>query len=157
MTLGAEHNPTPAAIRDAGEGDGPRIAEALGESLEVPAIEPDADPQDRVWLAEDGDSALVGLVGLRMVRAHSAEIHDLWVHPERRGQGVGVQLMQACLGYCRDHGVLKTVLQADENQTAAIHLFQKVGFMLARSRPATGGNRLEFYMDLYHDGTSDSG
>jgi len=157
MMSEAEHNPTPASIRDAAGSDGPRIAEAIGASLEVPAIKPDADPQSRVWLAEDGDSALIGLVGLRMVRDHSAEIHDLWVHPDRRGQGVGVQLMEACLGYCRDHGVLKTVLQADENQTAAIHLFQKVGFMLARSRPATGGDRLEFYMDLYHDGAGDGG
>jgi len=156
MTPESEQNPTPATIRDAGQDDATRIAEAIGARLTVPEVRSDADPQDRLWLAEDEGAALIGLVGLRMVRDHSAEIHDLWVHPERRGQGVGVRLMEACLGYCRDHGVLKTVLQADENQTAAIHLFQKVGFMLARSRPATGGERLEFYMDLYHgDGGGD--
>lgn len=110
-----------------------------------------------MWVAEleDGDCP-VGLVGLRMVQDHSAEIHDLWVCPESRGHGVGVRLMETCLGYCRDHGVLKTMLHAEDNQTAAIHLFQKVGFLLARQRPSGSGERLEFYMDLYRDENSDA-
>jgi mycothiol synthase len=104
-----------------------------------------------VWLASRADAPVVGLVGLRMSGQHAGEIHDLWVSPERRGQGIGVQLMQACLGYCRDHGVLKTLLEVEGDQTAAIQLFEKVGFLLARSRKARAGERLEFYMDLYRD------
>ena len=102
-----------------------------------------------------GADAPVGMVGLKMVQDHTAEIHDLWVCEDCRGCGVGVRLMETCLGYCQDHGVLKTLLHAEDNQTAAIQLFQKVGFLLARQRPSGAGERLEFYMDLYRDEPSD--
>jgi len=146
-------DPSALKIREACADDAPALAKALGRAIEVPGPPSDGlEPSSRVWLAElDGGDIPAGLVGLRMVQDHAAEVHDLWVCPESRGHGVGVRLMETCLGYCRDHGVLKTLLHAEDNQTAAIRLFQKVGFLLARQRPAGSGERLEFYMDLYRD------
>ncbi len=137
-------------IRRAGPGDAEPVRAALGRTIVLPPPA-EEDPCDRVWIAGCGDEPVVGLVGLRLKGNHSGEIHDLWVSPERRGRGVGVKLMQACLGYCRDHGVLKTLLEVEGDQTAAIQLFEKVGFLLARSRKGKAGERLEFYMDLYRD------
>jgi|GEM_PF-2990899 len=142
---------TPIAIRYAETGDGEAIRAAIGREIPCPPVS-DADPCDRLWLAHEPDGReVVGLVGLRMSGPHAGEIHDLWVAPGRRGEGIGVRLMQACLGYCRDHGVLKTLLEVEEGQTAAIGLFEKVGFLLARARRAPAGERLEFYMDLYRN------
>ena len=150
-------DPNALKIRDACADDARALADALGRAIAVPEIIEGADqPCDRLWLAElKGNDAPVGMVGLKMVQDHTAEIHDLWVCEDCRGHGVGVRLMETCLGYCQDHGVLKTVLHAEDNQTAAIHLFQKVGFLLARQRPAGVGERLEFYMDLYRDDLGD--
>lgn len=158
MALTETDTPAPVNIRYATPDDTQTLVSVLGLDVPIPAAvseEVSQDPRDRVWLAECADgSGVVGLVGLRMIQTHSGEIHDLWVAPEHRGRGVGVQLMEACLGYCRDHGVIKTLLHAEENQTAAIHLFKKVGFLLARSKEIQGGSRLEFYQDLYHEDTN---
>ncbi len=151
-------DPSALGIRDARAADAEPLGRLLGRGFEVAEPPSDAlDPYSRAWIAElAGDDDPIGVVGLRMVQDHAAEIHDLWVCPERRGHGVGVRLMETCLGYCRDHGVLKTLLHAEGDQTAAINLFQKVGFLLARQRPAGKGERLEFYMDLYRDEPGES-
>lgn len=152
MNPHAPQDRPPVTIRDALPADGGMVERALGQAVEIPAAGSE-HPSDRMWVACEMEDSTVcaGTVGLRMTGAHAGEIHHLWVRPERRGLGVGVVLMEACLGYCRDHGVLKTLLEVEEGQTEAIRLFQKVGFLLARSRKVSSGQRLEFYMDLYRD------
>jgi ribosomal protein S18 acetylase RimI-like enzyme len=71
-------------------------------------------------------------------------IHELWVEPEWRRQGVARQLMQAALDLFRQAGVHQARLDSATANSAAQRLFAACGFrpsmteMLAELEPPTG-------------------
>jgi ribosomal protein S18 acetylase RimI-like enzyme len=77
------------------------------------------------FLAE-ADGALVGRLN---VEDHwgCAELGML-VHPDHRGRGVGIALMDACLGWCRDRGCHKVALDVFPHNEPAIALYRRFGF-----------------------------
>lgn len=48
--------------------------------------------------------------------------------PDYRGQGLGSQLMERCLKWCRDHSCHKITLEVWPHNRAAIRLYEKFGF-----------------------------
>lgn len=55
-------------------------------------------------------------------------LEELYVVPERRGQGIGRGLMDAALGLAREHGAAGMEVVTGENDTAARALYESVGF-----------------------------
>ncbi|MDG2424489.1 MAG: GNAT family N-acetyltransferase [Phycisphaerales bacterium] len=102
------------------------------------------------WVAESTQQ-VVGMIGVQCVGDEIAEIRRLRVHGDFRRRGIGTDLLNHALQFCRKRDYVKIVLEVRVERDPAIHLFEKAGFFLARSRESDGHKTLDFYVDLYTD------
>ncbi len=102
------------------------------------------------WIADATDD-VVGMIGVQEIRDDVAEVRRLRVEEGHRRLGVGTSLMEHAIGFCRDHGYVKIVLDVRIERGPAIELFKKFGFFHSRTRETEGHKLLEFYVDLYNE------
>ena len=74
----------------------------------------------KVHPAEDGGSTPVG------------EVYAVGVHPKAQGLGLGKALTLAGLQYLRERGLDEVMLYVDGDNTAAIRLYERLGFTTSR-------------------------
>lgn len=55
-------------------------------------------------------------------------IHDFVVHPQHRGQGAGLFLLNAIAGYARENNFCRINLEVREDNDKAMNLYRKFGF-----------------------------
>jgi mycothiol synthase len=67
------------------------------------------------------------------------EIYVIGVDPDLHGRGLGRQLTLAGLDWLADHGITTATLYVDAGNTAAVHLYEKLGFEPHRTRYAFAG------------------
>ncbi|WP_299573269.1 N-acetyltransferase [uncultured Williamsia sp.] len=53
----------------------------------------------------------------------------LWTHPDHRGRGVGAAVIVALMQAARDGGCDRVYLQVEQDNTAAIRLYRRLGFV----------------------------
>ncbi len=142
------------AVRRAGVAD----AEALGRLMDVFNAEYDepspgpaafADRLRELLAAADGDTAALvagdgpdGFAVLRFrpslySRALECYLAELYVVPDRRGQGLGRALLEAAIELARAQGADRMDLGTSEDDVAARALYEKLGFT-NRERPPDG-------------------
>lgn len=68
-------------------------------------------------------------------RALECYLAELYVVPERRGQGLGRALMEAAIQLARDAGADYMHLGTSEDDTAARHLYESLAFSNREGRP----------------------
>lgn len=142
------------AVRRAGVAD----AEALGRLLHDFNAEYDepspgpaafAERLRELLAAADGDTAPLvagdgpdGFAILRFrpslySRALECYLAELYVVPDRRGQGLGRALLEAAIALARDQGADRMDLGTSEDDVAARALYEKLGFT-NREQPPDG-------------------
>lgn len=67
-----------------------------------------------------------------------AQIEDLFVLPDQRRRGCGSRLVQSVVCRAREHGCRLIVLNTNEQNTSALHLYTKIGFIAEQSRWESG-------------------
>lgn len=77
-------------------------------------------------VAESGDQIVGYAVGTMF--GPEGYIVSIAVHPERRRLGLGRQLMEAMLGALREAGTTQVALHVSIHNTAAIRLYESLGF-----------------------------
>lgn len=105
---------------------------------------PDAWSEDFFWMqaaspsvflaaayAEDG---LAGFAGLS-ISGREAEILTIATHPNIRGRGAGRLLLQSLLDTARARGVEAVYLEVRSDNTAALGLYESLGFVVLHTRP----------------------
>ncbi len=102
------------------------------------------------WVAEH-DGRVVGMIGVGSDEPDTAEVRRLRVLPPLQGRGIGTKLLETALGHCRKHGYLKVRLDTRFEKSAAVDMFDRVGFQHHRSRTVHEKDLLEFYLDLYRE------
>ncbi len=104
------------------------------------------NPHSATWVAEEGDQ----LIGFAIVEwapppsALVAYLQTLEVVPDRRGQGIGSELLRHVEESARAANAGSIWLHVDSENPAAIHLYQSHGYVgrgreehyYARNRPA---------------------
>jgi branched-chain amino acid aminotransferase len=112
-----------ARVREASLGEVPAVAAAvesllveLGgrrptpEEMEAEVRAAIEDPQVGTMLVAESAGGIVGVLGASFTRAIHvpgpyAVIQDLWVHPDWRSRGVGAELVEAIVVFCRERGI----------------------------------------------------
>ncbi len=80
-------------------------------------------------VAQDAD----GLVGFHWTKLHPdalGEVYVLGVHPRAAGRGLGGVLLDAGLAHLRERGCTHVVLYVDADNTAAVRLYERAGFVI---------------------------
>ena len=99
------------------------------------------------------DDEIVGMIGVQHLGEECAEIRRLRVRPSFRRSGIGSLLMGSAMAFCKQHGILKVILDVRIERAPAIALFEKFGFSHAKTREIDDRKLLDFYLNLYNDPT----
>lgn len=84
-------------------------------------------PRGRLLIAEH-EGIAVGCIAMRPHDDTTAELKRLYVRPSSRGTGAGRLLCEAMLAVARGIGYRRIVLDTVKTMTAAIHLYESLGF-----------------------------
>jgi phosphinothricin acetyltransferase len=154
------------AVRDAREADLAAMLEIYNDAvLTTTAVydyKPRSDEQQAAWfaakreqelpvlVAEDGAS-VVGFASYGPFRPWPAYLHSvensLYVAPDRRGQGIGSQLLPALIQRAAGRGLHTMIAGIDATNAASLRLHAKFGFeRVAEFREV--GWKFERWLDL---------
>lgn len=87
--------------------------------------------------AEDDNGNVIGYIGMYVMKPEG-EITNVAVSKDVRGRGTGEALVAAMQQWATEHGVERIVLEVRVSNAAAIHVYEKKGFV-------TIGARKSFY------------
>jgi ribosomal protein S18 acetylase RimI-like enzyme len=91
-----------------------------------------------VFLVAEQGGAVVG-EGVALVRQHrggqSGRIYSLAVHPDSRGQGIGEALLRSMVDTLASRGVRRVYLEVDQDNAAALRLYERWGFSRSGTLP----------------------
>jgi len=130
------------------------VAETLREFGFEPDPELDHDLDDpgatytALWVAVDGDE-VVGSVALRDLGDGAVQLKRMYLRPDRRGHGLGKQLLALALDWARANGMRSVRLDTSERMVAAQRLYEANGFERVRGdAPRQGQCRLLYELRL---------
>ena len=106
------------------------------------------DERHHFWVAEH-HGHVVGMIGVASDEPHTAEIRRLRVQQDHQETALAALLLETALAHCKHHGYLKVRLDTRFERSAALDLFEKVGFQHTRTVTSHGKDIIEFYLDLY--------
>ena len=99
-----------------------RVQQFVADGLEKDAVQ---------FVALDGER-VVGWADIFPDWAHAVSHRGhvgMGVHPHYRGRGLGTRLLSACLDKARAQGLTRIELEVRADNTHAIHLYRKLGFV----------------------------
>ena len=79
-------------------------------------------------VAEDGGK-ICGTCGVKADGSEIAILRRFFVDPATRGQGVGKQLLEASLAFCREKNFQEVIIRTSTSMTQAIRLCESLGFV----------------------------
>ncbi|MCI4326472.1 MAG: GNAT family N-acetyltransferase [Thermoplasmata archaeon] len=93
---------------------------------------------ETIVLVEPVDGSFAGMVGA--FSAGGAKVlWGMWVRPEHRHRGVGVALLEAVLGWCREAASHEPVrLDVNPSQSSAVRLYERHQFRFTGDERALG-------------------
>ncbi|XP_016432082.1 probable N-acetyltransferase CML3 [Sinocyclocheilus rhinocerous] len=72
----------------------------------------------------------------------SLEVFELVVSFNQRRKGLGTQLVERAVEFCKEQGLSRVIVEISSLQTAAISLFRKLGFIVTSVNSNTHSNHL---------------
>lgn len=85
------------------------------------------------YLVAEIDGAVVAYAGAWII-FDEAHITNVAVLPERRGQSLGEKIMREMIAYTAGRDVVSMTLEVRPSNTAAVRLYEKLGFVRAGVR-----------------------
>ncbi len=123
----------------------------IQEGLELSGFMGRFDPtRDGLWAATAGErfAGAVVIDGLLKDR-HGARLRWFIVSPEYQGRGLGWNLIQRAVGFCRERKHPRIFLRTVEGLEAARALYLKAGFVLVESHPVVQWGRTDLVEQKY--------
>ena len=119
-----------------------RDAEALGalakEIFTMPwSVKAFADlvsDKNSLFLVAEEDGQIIGGCGLTHIM-DEGDIHNVMVAPDYRGRGVAVMMLENLLDEGSTEGIREFTLEVRVSNAAAIHVYEKLGFVSEGIRP----------------------
>ena len=82
----------------------------------------------RFVVVEDERARVCACVAVDFPQAGTAELHRLYVRPDRRGRGLGERLVRLMEGEARGEGARRMVFWSDTRFTTAHRLYTRLGY-----------------------------
>ena len=90
------------------------------------------DPRKDYFAVAELDGKTVGSITINGLSDEAALLRWFLVHPDARGRGVGRELIDGALAFCRESGFKKVTLWTISELKAAAHLYRQAGFVVTR-------------------------
>jgi RimJ/RimL family protein N-acetyltransferase len=115
---------------------------ALNRSYESWSEQADstAEGSDRATFIAFSGGSPIGIAALYRDRQNmdAGEVLQVWVAPEYRSKGVGLDLMDAVFQWAGENGFRKIIATITKGNTRALRFYEKYGFNLADSASLDG-------------------
>lgn len=85
------------------------------------------DKGGALYLAVSGGQ-LAGSAAMVPEDEHTMELAKMCVHPDFRGQGISLRLMNQCLQFAKDRKIARIILYSNHQLQQAIRIYEKFGF-----------------------------
>jgi GNAT superfamily N-acetyltransferase len=110
------------------------------------------DPRKDYFAVAELDGRIVGSIVINGLSDELALLRWFLVHPDARGRGLGHELIDCALAFCRQRGFKKVRLWTITELAAARHLYQQAGFVVTREETheiwGTTRTEQEYELDL---------
>lgn len=90
------------------------------------------DPNKDFFAVAELNGQILGSIVINGLPDEIALLRWFLVHPDARGRGLGHQLIDNALGFCRERGFKKVRLWTISELKAAAHLYKEAGFVVTR-------------------------
>ena len=81
------------------------------------------------WVVEDERGRVCACVAVDFPEAEIAELHRLYVRPDRRGMGLGSRLVRQAEAHARNRGASRMILWSDTRFVTAHRLYTRLGYV----------------------------
>lgn len=102
------------------------VAERLGKFVQQ------YDPRKDYFALADLDGRIVGSIAINGLSEDLAQLRWFLVHPDARGRGLGRELINRALAFCREREFKKVHLWTITELAVARHLYLQAGFVVTR-------------------------
>ena len=89
----------------------------------------------------------IGVIILKRFNSTVGEVTGFYVHPDYQGQGIGRKMLKYTLSVAADTGYEQIVLTTNKNLTAAIKLYESLGWVRQPGKPDNGADYL-YLLDM---------
>jgi len=89
---------------------------------------------ERIWIAER-DDRIIGCIAIVALSPEEAQLRWYLVDPSARGIGLGKQLLNESIVFCRSSGFKTVMLWTVSALTVSAHLYESVGFRKVEEKP----------------------
>lgn len=101
------------------------------------------------WATEDESGRICACVSVDFPAEGAAELHRLYVRPDRRGRGLGSFLVRAVERHAREKGATRMFFWSDTRFTDAHRLYRRLGYRQTDARRDLGdiSNSSEYHFE----------
>jgi ribosomal protein S18 acetylase RimI-like enzyme len=126
------------------------IASALEEYYDPKLVGTAIEHDAIAFYVAEVDGAVVGFASAEQTWADEVELHTIYVHPDRWGEGIGSALLEQIMGWAREEGVDRIACGVLAGNAVGIGFFEAVGFDRGRETEAeiAGELRPEYEFEL---------
>jgi ribosomal protein S18 acetylase RimI-like enzyme len=104
------------------------IAAALGEYYDPELVEGAIEHEAIVFHVAEIDGEVVGFASAEQTWADEVELHAIYVHPDRWGNGIGSAVLDRVVSWGRDQDVDRIACGVLADNAVGIGFFEAVGF-----------------------------
>ena len=91
------------------------------------------EDSESLWIAESGQN-IAGSIGVVDRTNNQAQLRWFIVHPEMRGKGLGKNLLDAALSFCKLKGFNNVFLWTVSELPVAAHIYESYGFKITEEK-----------------------
>ncbi|MFD1018639.1 GNAT family N-acetyltransferase [Thalassobacillus hwangdonensis] len=95
---------------------------------------------------ENGE--VIGAGGGGLIEPETAEVYVLYLHPDRRGEGVGTRLLEEITRQQRDAGAKEQWVSVQKGNEKGIPFYKARGFSFIEEVPGYGNSEAETYRSI---------
>lgn len=130
--------------------DPPAIAEAVSEYYDPALVETGIEHDAIAFFVAELGGSVVGFASAERTWADEVELHTLYVHPDRWGEGVGSALVDRVVSWAREEGVDRVACGVLADNVVGVGFFEAIGFIRGRETEAeiAGGIYPEYEFEL---------
>ncbi len=119
------------------------IEAELAESYDSELLESAVDHDDIAFYVAAVDEEVTGFASAEQTWADEVELHTIYVHPERWGEGIGSALLEKIRTFARDTAVDRIVCAVFDENVVGVGFVEASGFERGKAVEARfGGERL---------------